>query len=63
MFLLQFETVGPPGPPGPRGPQGPPGAEVTKEELFEEFRELITGNYIICLCRGLLLCFYVCCST
>ena len=48
LYLIQFEqfeTAGPPGPPGPRGPQGPPGAEVTKEELFEEFRELITGRY------------------
>ncbi|XP_072035815.1 adipolin-like [Amphiura filiformis] len=39
---LNFETAGPPGPPGPMGPPGPPGAEVTKEELLEEFRELIT---------------------
>ncbi|XP_071944192.1 adipolin-like [Antedon mediterranea] len=32
---------GPEGPPGPRGPPGPPGGKVTKEELMDEFKEMI----------------------
>ncbi|XP_030145421.1 adipolin isoform X3 [Taeniopygia guttata] len=33
--------VGPPGPPGPQGPPGAPGAEVTKEILLQEFKEIL----------------------
>ncbi|NXH64907.1 ADIPL protein, partial [Rhabdornis inornatus] len=33
--------VGPPGPPGPQGPPGAPGAEVTREILLQEFKEIL----------------------
>ncbi|NXB72042.1 ADIPL protein, partial [Donacobius atricapilla] len=33
--------VGPPGPPGPQGPPGAPGAEVTREVLLQEFKEIL----------------------
>ncbi|NXO71720.1 ADIPL protein, partial [Phainopepla nitens] len=33
--------VGPPGPPGPQGPPGAPGAEVTREVLLQELREIL----------------------
>ncbi|GFR31791.1 adipolin [Trichonephila clavata] len=33
--------IGPAGPRGPIGPPGPPGANITKEEMFEEFRQMI----------------------
>ncbi|KAH6933678.1 hypothetical protein HPB50_017515 [Hyalomma asiaticum] len=32
---------GPQGPPGPRGPRGPPGANITREEMFRQFKELL----------------------
>ncbi|XP_077533757.1 erythroferrone-like [Haemaphysalis longicornis] len=32
---------GPQGPPGPRGPRGPPGANITREEMFREFKGLL----------------------
>ncbi|XP_067118621.1 adipolin-like [Centruroides vittatus] len=32
---------GPQGPPGPPGPRGPPGANITKDELMQEFKELV----------------------
>ncbi|XP_030843557.1 adipolin [Strongylocentrotus purpuratus] len=35
------EADGPAGPPGPQGPAGPAGAQITKQELLTEFRELI----------------------
>ncbi|KAG8191777.1 hypothetical protein JTE90_026812 [Oedothorax gibbosus] len=34
-------SIGPPGPRGPMGPTGPKGANITKEEMFEEFRLMI----------------------
>ncbi|XP_064459350.1 erythroferrone-like [Ornithodoros turicata] len=37
--LLRMQ--GPQGPPGPRGPRGPAGANITREEMFREFRELL----------------------
>ncbi|NXB07399.1 ADIPL protein, partial [Cnemophilus loriae] len=37
--------VGPPGPPGPQGPPGAPGAEVTREVLLQEFKEILKGFY------------------
>ncbi|XP_056364425.1 adipolin [Oenanthe melanoleuca] len=33
--------VGPPGPPGPQGPPGAPGAEITREILLQEFKEIL----------------------
>ncbi|KAJ7425176.1 adipolin [Willisornis vidua] len=36
--------VGPPGPPGPQGPPGAPGAEVTREVLLQEFKEILKGK-------------------
>ncbi|NWX30024.1 ADIPL protein, partial [Notiomystis cincta] len=33
--------VGPPGPPGPQGPPGAPGAEITRELLLREFKEIL----------------------
>ncbi|NWV16868.1 ADIPL protein, partial [Origma solitaria] len=33
--------VGPPGPPGPQGPPGAPGAEITREALLQEFKEIL----------------------
>ncbi|NXR79723.1 ADIPL protein, partial [Pycnonotus jocosus] len=36
--------VGPPGPPGPQGPPGAPGAEVTREVLLQEFKEILRGK-------------------
>ncbi|NXD42616.1 ADIPL protein, partial [Copsychus sechellarum] len=33
--------VGPPGPPGPQGPPGVPGAEITREILLQEFKEIL----------------------
>ncbi|NXF27746.1 ADIPL protein, partial [Rhodinocichla rosea] len=36
--------VGPPGPPGPQGPPGAPGAEVTREVLLQEFKEILKGT-------------------
>ncbi|XP_019367366.1 PREDICTED: adipolin isoform X2 [Gavialis gangeticus] len=33
--------VGPPGPPGPQGPPGAPGAEITREVLMQEFKEIL----------------------
>ena len=47
LFSIQSEVappVGVVGPPGPRGPPGPPGAQISKEELLEEFRDLIKGK-------------------
>ncbi|XP_054719047.1 adipolin-like [Uloborus diversus] len=35
-------AIGPPGPRGPAGPRGPKGANVSKEEMFEEFRTMIS---------------------
>nr|XP_050048120.1 adipolin-like [Dermacentor andersoni] len=32
---------GPQGPPGPRGPRGPAGANITREEMFREFKGLL----------------------
>ncbi|CAN7938002.1 unnamed protein product [Ixodes hexagonus] len=32
---------GPQGPPGPRGARGPPGANITREEMFREFKGLL----------------------
>ncbi|XP_037514846.2 erythroferrone [Rhipicephalus sanguineus] len=32
---------GPQGPPGPRGPRGPPGANITREDMFREFKGLL----------------------
>ncbi|XP_015905334.2 adipolin isoform X1 [Parasteatoda tepidariorum] len=40
-FNMQRPSVGLPGPRGPMGPRGPKGANVTAEEMFEEFRSLI----------------------
>uniref|UniRef100_A0A8D0ET83 Adipolin n=1 Tax=Strix occidentalis caurina TaxID=311401 RepID=A0A8D0ET83_STROC len=36
--------VGPPGPPGPQGPPGAPGAEVTREVLLQEFKEILKAH-------------------
>uniref|UniRef100_A0A8D2NH69 Adipolin n=1 Tax=Zonotrichia albicollis TaxID=44394 RepID=A0A8D2NH69_ZONAL len=36
--------VGPPGPPGPQGPPGAPGAEVTREVLLQEFKEILKAQ-------------------
>ncbi|NWS29830.1 ADIPL protein, partial [Polioptila caerulea] len=33
--------VGPPGPPGPQGPPGAPGAEISREVLLQEFKEIL----------------------
>ncbi|GFT45582.1 adipolin [Nephila pilipes] len=33
--------IGPTGPRGPVGPPGPPGANITKEQMFEEFGQMI----------------------
>lgn len=43
-FLPQRGLVGPPGPPGPQGPPGAPGAEVTREVLLQEFKEILKGK-------------------
>ncbi|CAN7987732.1 unnamed protein product [Ixodes pacificus] len=32
---------GPQGPPGPRGARGPPGANITRDEMFREFKGLL----------------------
>ncbi|NXA91647.1 ADIPL protein, partial [Melanocharis versteri] len=39
--------VGPPGPPGPQGPPGAPGAEVTREVLLQEFKEILKASLAI----------------
>ncbi|XP_022085542.1 adipolin-like [Acanthaster planci] len=39
--LSEVVPTGLVGPQGPPGPPGPPGAQVSKEELLEEFRDLI----------------------
>ncbi|XP_007905187.1 adipolin [Callorhinchus milii] len=41
MKKTQHGLPGPAGPPGPQGPPGPPGAVVTKEELLQEFKEMV----------------------
>lgn len=43
-LLPQRGLVGPPGPPGPQGPPGAPGAEVTREVLLQEFKEILKGK-------------------
>uniref|UniRef100_T1J367 THD domain-containing protein n=1 Tax=Strigamia maritima TaxID=126957 RepID=T1J367_STRMM len=35
------QSLGPQGPQGPPGPPGPPGANITKEILLNEFREMV----------------------
>lgn len=40
----QRGLVGPPGPPGPQGPPGAPGAEITREVLMQEFKEILKGK-------------------
>ncbi|XP_033641767.1 adipolin-like [Asterias rubens] len=39
--LSEVVPTGAVGPPGPPGPPGTPGTQITKEELLEEFRDLI----------------------
>ncbi|GFU18848.1 hypothetical protein NPIL_74801, partial [Nephila pilipes] len=36
--------IGPTGPRGPVGPPGPPGANITKEQMFEEFGQMIRSK-------------------
>lgn len=51
-LLPQRGLVGPPGPPGPQGPPGAPGAEVTREVLLQEFKEILKGkDCVSCLCE------------
>ena len=49
LFPSQSEVVptGAVGPPGPPGPPGTPGTQITKEELLEEFRDLIKGKILL----------------
>ncbi|GFY66384.1 adipolin [Trichonephila inaurata madagascariensis] len=51
--------IGPVGPRGPIGPPGPPGANITKEEMFEEFRQMIISKCLNNIYQSYKMEFYI----